>query len=377
MKRREFGIALVGGVMGAAAGCRVNARPVQDDDSPEPRKKAPMYVAEDHWDLFTTEHLQYLQRHGVKHIEVEHIKRSEAGDWDLDELRRMRDIADKNDFTINMLNFSRIRASEDRKKRLNHIMAGTIGERDREIDVIAGNIEKAAAIGVPAMRYHWRMAPGDYRNGRVNGEGGNTFLSWNLPDNWRKLPLTKAGHVTLDEFWERMIYFLDRIMPVAEEHGIRIACHPPDPPLPPGYRGVDTWNYDTFNGLKKYNSLTDSPNFGFLMCVGTIGEGLVDPGNDELLEIVRYFGERNKIFTVHLRNIKGRRDHFTEWYPDSGDMDFYRVMKTLRDVEYPHAVLPDHMPSIPGHPDDPDRKQAYAFGFGYIQAMIQAVNSGA
>ena len=355
---------------------------VEDNDSPKPRKKALMYVAEDHWDEFTNEHMQYLQRHGVKHVAVEHIKQSKAGDWDLDDLKRLRDIADKNGFTIPMLNFSKSRYPKDRSKGidmgLNHIMAGTIGERDRQIDVIARNIEKAAAIGVPTMRYHWRMVrPGDYRNGRVKGEGGNTFLSWKLPDNWRKLPVMKAGRMTLDEFWERMVYFLDRIMPVAEEHGIKIACHPPDPPLPPGYRGVDTWNYDTFNGLKTYNSLTKSPNFGFLMCLGTVGSGLVDPGSDELLKIIRYFGERKKIFAVHLRNIKGRRDNFTEWYPDSGDMDFYRVMKTLRDVEYPHAVLPDHMPSIPDHPDDPDRKQAYAFGFGYIQAMIQAVNSGA
>ena len=375
MQRREFGKVLVSGAISAATVSVVNGRPVQAVDSKAPQKKAQMYLAEDHWDLFTEDHMQYLKRHGVRHIEVEHIKRSKSGEWDLDELQRMHDIADKNDFTINMLNFKNIRSNE----RLNHIMLGTIGERDRDIDVIIGNIEKAAKIGVPAMRYHWRMAPGgnNYRNGKVSGEGGNKFLSWKLPENWQKLELTEAGHVTLDEFWERMKYFLDRIMPVAEEHGIRIACHPPDPPLPPGYRGVDTWNYDTFNGLKMYSSLTDSPNFGFLMCVGTIGEGMVDPGSGELLEIIRYFGERKKIFAVHLRNIKGSRDNFSEWYPDSGDIDFARVMKTLRDVEYPHAILIDHMPSKPDHPDDPDRKQAYAFGFGYIQAMIQAVNSGA
>ena len=374
MKRREFGIALVGGAVGAAAGSTVNVRPVQADDLPSPQKKAQMYVAEDHWDLFTEEHLQYLKRHGVKHIEVEHIKRSEEGDWDLDELKRLRDIADKNDVIINTLNFSQIRANPDpkHKKYLNHIMAGIEGERDRQINIIARNIEKAAAIGVPMMRYHWRMSPDTYRNGQQRGEGGAKGYSWKLPDDWRELPLTKAGHVTLDVFWERMSYFLDRIMPVAEAHGIKIACHPPDPPLPPGYRGVDTWSYDIFNGLKKYNSLTDSANFGFLMCVGTIGTGLLDPGGEELFDILRYFGERKNIFGVHLRNIKGHRDDFSEWYPDRGDMDFYRVIKTLRDVEYPYAIYPDH---LPGHSGDPGKKQAYAFSFGYIHAMIQAVNS--
>ena len=350
----------------------------QENDLPKPRKKAQMYVASDDMvrDLFTTEHLQYLQRHEVKHVEVEEIKRSKAGDWDLDGLKRMRDFADKNDVTISTLNFSQIRAKNDSKtrKELNHIMAETKGERDRQIDVIARNVAKAAAIGVPIMRYHWRMEPDAYRNGKRKSKAGSRFRTWKLPKDWRKLPMTQAGRVTLDEFWERMRYFLDRIMPVAEEHGVKIACHPPDPPLPPGYRGIDTWDYDMFNGLKKYNSLTESPNFGFLMCVGTIGSGLEDPGGDELIEILRFFGERKKIFGVHLRNIKGRRDDFSEWYPDRGDMDFYRVMKTLRDVDYPYAIHPDHMPH---HSDDKGKKQAFAFGFGYIRAMIQAVNSGA
>ena len=168
MKRREFGIALAGGVAGAAASGIAHARPKAERSS---KPKAQMYLAEDHWDRFEEEGMEYLQRHGVKHVEVEHIKQSEAGDWDLDELKRLRDLADKNDFSISMLNFSKTRYRSDRNKELfrgnNHIMAGTEGERDRQIDVICRNIEKAAAIGVPAMRYHWRMVPGDYRNHKV------------------------------------------------------------------------------------------------------------------------------------------------------------------------------------------------------------------
>ena len=377
MNRRDFGKGIVGGAIGAATASTVITPGVATaNEARAPKKKALMHVVEDHFDACTVEDFEYMRRHGLKHFEVEHFKKTEAGEWDLDDLKRMRDLADKNDMTIGMFNFSRIRNSENQIRRLPFILQGKSPERDREIDVIIGNIQKAAAVGVPAMRYHWRMTD-DYRNGKVHGEGGNVFLSWNLEDNWRDLPMTEVGRVTLDDYWERVSYFLDRIMPVAEEYNVRIACHPPDPPLPPGYRGIDHWNYDMFDGLKKYASLTDSPNFGFLLCIGTVGEGLVNPGGDELLEIVRYFGERKKIFTVHLRNIRGSRDHFSEWYPDSGDMDFYKVMKILRDVEYPYAVLPDHMPSIPNHPDDPRRKQAYAYGFGYIKAMIQAVNSEA
>ena len=47
-----------------------------------------------------------------------------------------------------------------------------------------------------------------------------------------------AGEVSEDEFWERIDYFLERVVPVATENKVRIACHPHDPYTPPGFRGV-------------------------------------------------------------------------------------------------------------------------------------------
>ena len=126
-----------------------------------------------------------------------------------------------------------------------------------------------------------------------------------------------------------------------------------------------------FEGMKRYVEAVESPYNGFLFCIGTVAEGLVDPGK-EIFEIIRYLGERKKIFLIHYRNISGGLYDFVETYPDDGDMDFYEVMKVLRDVEYPYMIMPDHAPT---HPDDPERRQAFAFCFGYIKAMIQAVNS--
>ncbi len=53
-------------------------------------------------------------------------------------------------------------------------------------------------------------------------------------------------------------------------------------------------------------------------------------------------------------------------------MNFFEVMRVLRDVQFTGSILPDHMPK---HPDDPGSLQSYAFGYGYIKAMIQAVNT--
>ncbi len=83
---------------------------------------------------------------------------------------------------------------------------------------------------------------------------------------------------------------------------------------------------------------------------------LPDPKR-EIHDVIRYFGQRKKIFNIHIRNIRGRRDECQETFPDEGDMDMV-------------AVMPDHLPQ---HDDDPRGDRAFAFGYGYIKALLQAV----
>ncbi len=172
--------------------------------------------------------------------------------------------------------------------------------------------------------------------------------------------------------FERITYLLDRILPVAEEYKVRLANHIADPPTHIGYRGITRWNSpDVFEGIKRFANLYKSNYHGFNLCLGTTAEGLKNP-RTEIIPIIKWVGERKQIFNVHLRNIKGGFDNFMEVYPDNGDMDFFEVLKTLRDVEYPYLVMPDH---VPHHPDPASSNQAFAFAYGYIKAMIQAVSS--
>ena len=110
-----------------------------------------------------------------------------------------------------------------------------------------------------------------------------------------------------------------------------------------------------------------------------MSEGLDDPGT-EFYEIIQYFGERKKLFNIHFRNIRGGLHNFQEVWPDEGHLDMHRVAQILRDVEYPYMLMPDH---APGHPDDPAPpgvsgrvRQAWAFQFGYIIALIQGGKFG-
>jgi mannonate dehydratase len=152
-----------------------------------------------------------------------------------------------------------------------------------------------------------------------------------------------------------------------------MACHPYDPPgLPFGYQGAENWDSPSiFAAFKRYESLVESPYNGFQLCLGTTAEGLKNPKVD-VLPIAQYLGGRGKIYQVHMRNIRGGYGDFQEVYPDEGEMDFFRIMRVLRDVQFSGSILPDHMPR---HPDDPGSLQSYAFGYGYIKALIQAVNS--
>jgi mannonate dehydratase len=88
---------------------------------------------------------------------------------------------------------------------------------------------------------------------------------------------------------------------VAEEHKVRMACHPHDPGMPrdKGFRGVHTV-LGSVDGLKRFIEIRASPYHGLNFCQGTVSEMLQDPGR-EIFDVIRYFGSRRKIFNVHFR----------------------------------------------------------------------------
>jgi mannonate dehydratase len=177
--------------------------------------------------------------------------------------------------------------------------------------------------------------------------------------------------VSADQIYERITYLLDRLLPVAEEYKVRLANHIADPPTHVGYRGITRWNSpDIFVGIKRFANLYDSKYHGFNLCLGSVAEGLKDP-KTEILPIIKWIGERNKIFNIHLRNIKGGWDNFQEVYPDNGDMDFFRILKVLRDVNYPYLIMPDH---VPHHSDPASSSQAFSFAYGYIKGLLLALS---
>src|SRR5215467_10451118 len=341
IKRREFGKTLAAGAGLAAASGSASA---QSGRGRRPKKNLLMHVGGDYHsiaggpnaDMTAKANLDYNLRHGVKHLTAQVRKVGPDGAWDADELKRMRDNCDKAGFI-----FEAIRMDSE------YIMLRPGGERDRRLDAIAGNIEKASQVGVKVITHHWTVIP-IRRNSQTKGRGNVTYAAFKLEENWKDLPVGEAGKVSSDDYWERITHFLQKVIPVCKQHDVKMAAHPYDPPgLPFGYQGAENWDSPSvFEGFKRYEAIIDSPYNGFQLCLGTCAEGLKNPA--DVLPIVKYLGERGKIHQVHMRNIRGGLNNFAEVYPDEGDMDFLKIMRILRDVQFNGSICPDHMPS---HPD--------------------------
>lgn len=360
MKRRAFGAVLGAGqalLAGAAAQGRRRAAP---------RRNTLMHVGGDYHVMAgssptSKENLEYNLRYGVGHLTAKVTKRAPDGGWDAGELNAMRDDCDRAGVKLEAI-----------RMEPTYITLPPGAERQRELDRIAGNIEKAAKAGVQVITYHWTVIP-IRRNGHRSGRGGVSYEAFRLEENWRDLPVGKSGRVSSQEYWDRIGQFLEKVIPVAKQHNVRMACHPYDPPgLPFGYQGAENWDSPSvFDAIKRYEAVVESPWNGFQLCLGTVAEGLKNPAQD-VLPVVRHLAQRGKIYQVHMRNIRGGLHDFAEVFPDEGEMDFFQVMRILRDAQFSFSICPDHMPR---HPADPGSLQSFAFGYGYIKSLIQAVNS--
>jgi mannonate dehydratase len=254
-----------------------------------------------------------------------------------------------------------------------NIMLGKSPERDREIDEICQMIRNASRAGIPTLKYNMSVL-GVVRTEPTPGRGGALYSTFAYARAQQEPPLTEAGPVPADVYWERITYFLDRVVPVAEEYKVRLACHPHDPGMPhdKGYRGVHTV-LGSVEGLKRFVEIRASPYHGLNFCQGTVSEMLENPGK-EIFDVIRFFGRGQKIFNVHFRNIQGRFLDFRETFVDDGDVDMLEAVRVYKEVGYDGMLMPDHVPSFAG---EHGRQQAFAYTFGYIKALIRAVDAEA
>jgi len=318
----------------------------------------------------TDEILRVLAALGITHIcsDLPSAKFDEA--WSVEGLTKLRERVESFGIRLEAVPLP-LSSSYITKSENPNIMLGKSPERDQEIDDICHMIENAARAGIPILKYNMTIL-GVVRGERTPGRGGCSYSTFNYDKTPQEPPLTEAGPVSAEMMWERITYFLKRVIPVAEQNKIRMACHPHDPGMPAdkGFRGVHRV-LGSVDGLKKFIEINASPYHGLNFCQGTVSEMLKDP-NAEIGDVIRYFGTRKKIFNVHFRNIHGGFLNFQETFPDCGDVDMLAVLKVYKEVGYDGMLMPDHVPTIQG---DAGGKQAFAFAYGYIRGLMQAVNA--
>ena len=178
---------------------------------------------------------------------------------------------------------------------------------------------------------------------------------------------------SIDEkaLWASLSYFLQRVVPVAADSGVRLALHPDDPPW--SILGLPRIIVSGA-ALERVIDIVDNPANGITFCAGSLAAAA---GND-LVEIVRCIGARGRIHFAHCRNIKRLGAHSFEEsaHPtDQGDIDMRAVLTALHETGFRGPIRSDHGRMIWGETGQPgyglyDR----ALGAMYLRGLWEGIS---
>lgn len=243
--------------------------------------------------------------------------------------------------------------------------------RDEKIEEYIRHLRNLGKAGIPYTTYA-HMGNGIWSTERETTRGGASARAFNLAraqaGHWDgevfQGPLTHGRRYSQEEIWENFEYFIKQVAPVAEEVGVKIGIHPDDPPVPE-LGGIPRCIFGSFEGYRRALEIADSPNVGMCLCVGCWLEGGDLMGRD-VFETIRYFGQRQKIFKVHFRNVSQPLPYFVETFLDDGYMDMYKVMRALREANFDGVLIADHIPLMAHDP-----RVGTAFSIGYMKALLE------
>ena len=253
-------------------------------------------------------------------------------------------------------------------------------KRDRQLEDLKRMIRDIGKAGISTIGYNFSIAGvwGWTNRAMARGEAMTTSFDSELIDVntpipngmvWNMVYDTQAPEGTVspvssEELWQRLEYFLQTVLPIAEESGVRLALHPDDPPVE-ALRGAAR----LVNQPYKYQKLLDlvpSPSNAIELCMGSIQE--MSEGN--IYDTLDTYSKQNKICYVHFRNVKGKVPRYHETFVDDGDIDMIRALKILKRNGFDGVLVPDHTPEMssgaPWH-------TGMAFALGYIRGALQAL----
>lgn len=247
--------------------------------------------------------------------------------------------------------------------------------RSEQIENVKTTIRRMGEAGIPVLGYNFSIAGVCGRISGPFGRGGAVTVGmdgsadeaplqngtvWNMVYDEQATP----GHlpsITHDELWHRLFRFLDDLLPVAEQAGVKLALHPDDPPMPT-MRRQPRLVYQPSMYQKVLDARASESNV-LELCVGTLAEMT----EGDIYEAVEKYCRLGKIAYIHLRNVRGKVPYYRETFIDEGDVDMTRILSILRRNRFDGVVIPDHTPqmscSAPWH-------AGMAHTLGYIAGVL-------
>ena len=250
--------------------------------------------------------------------------------------------------------------------------------RDEQMARLQQLIRNVGEAGIGVFGYNFSLAgvAGRVTTQQARGGAPSVGLDGRNAVTDSPMPARMAWNMVVDEaatgvretvpreaLWQRLRWFLDHILPVAERAGVVMAAHPDDPPI-----DMNRAQPRLVFQPHLYQTLLDahpSPSNGLEFCLGTIAE----MAEGDVYETVRRHAAQGRIAYMHLRNVRGRVPRYHETFIDEGDVDVARVVRILRDADFDGVLVPDHAPQMrcaaPWH-------AGMAFAMGYINALVKA-----
>ena len=239
--------------------------------------------------------------------------------------------------------------------------------RDEEIDAVCELIRNMGKLGIPVWCYEWMPVFNWLRTSVTLPARGGALVTGYNHAQMKAAPLTEYGEVSEDTLWNSLKYFLEKVVPVAEEAGVKLAMHPDDPPLSP-IRGLGRIMRSVEN-FERLLELVPSPVNGITLCQGNFALMTSD-----LPAVIKHFG-KEKIFFVHLRDVRGTAEKFEETFHDDGQTDMLECLRAYRHIGFEGVFRPDHVPTMEG---DLNSDAGYSsvgrlYAVGYLKGLRQAV----
>ena len=255
--------------------------------------------------------------------------------------------------------------------------------REQQIENYQHIIRGVGRAGVPVLGFHW-MPNSVWRTRRDSpGRGGASCTAFDLAlvdaapaggieafmPPFAGMPFSQDEElIGRDELWANFRYFIEAVLPVAEESGVRLALHPDDPPVP--MLGGVARIFSTVDDFLRADALTDSPAFALDLCLGCCSEM---PGGAATVEaMIRHFGPKGRIAYVHFRDVQGTVPSFQECFIGEGNFDALTTLRLLRDAGFDGFLIDDHVPRMTD--DSPYCHRGRAHAVGYLQGMLATLD---